>query len=153
VLQPRTEPVLSALPSATNYPPDTNTHINYRGVQHLSLHVRFEVFTAVTMKNVVFWDVAPCISCVNRRLEGGDTFLRNVCSHRIYTAPRPRRRHSSSLIPVYTVYFIPMIVSFSEGCSRIRIREHKTISISWHKFSFYPCFPSLLLDGHYLFFL
>jgi hypothetical protein len=25
--------------------------------------VRFEVFTAVTMKNAVFWDVAPCISC------------------------------------------------------------------------------------------
>jgi hypothetical protein len=29
--------------------------------------VRFEVFTAVTMKNAVFWDVAPCRSCVNRR--------------------------------------------------------------------------------------
>jgi hypothetical protein len=23
-------------------------------------NVRFEVFTAVTMKNAVFWDVAPC---------------------------------------------------------------------------------------------
>jgi hypothetical protein len=32
--------------------------------------VRFEIFTAVTMKNAVFWDVAPCISCVNRRLGG-----------------------------------------------------------------------------------
>jgi hypothetical protein len=31
--------------------------------------VRFEVFTAVTMKNAVFWDVASCRSCVNRRLE------------------------------------------------------------------------------------
>jgi hypothetical protein len=29
-------------------------------------HVRCEVFTAVTMKNVVFWDVASCRSCVNR---------------------------------------------------------------------------------------
>jgi hypothetical protein len=28
--------------------------------------------------------------------DGGDTFLRNVGSHKIYTAPRPRRRHSSS---------------------------------------------------------
>jgi hypothetical protein len=34
------------------------------------LHVRFEVFTAVTMKNAVFWDVAPCRSCVNRRFGG-----------------------------------------------------------------------------------
>jgi hypothetical protein len=32
--------------------------------------VRFEVFTAVTMKNVVFRDVAPCRSCVNRRFGG-----------------------------------------------------------------------------------
>jgi hypothetical protein len=31
---------------------------------------RFEVFTAVTMKNVVFWDVTPCGSCKNRRFEG-----------------------------------------------------------------------------------
>jgi hypothetical protein len=29
--------------------------------------VRFEVFTAVTMKNAVFWDVASCRSCVTRR--------------------------------------------------------------------------------------
>jgi hypothetical protein len=27
--------------------------------------VRFEVFTAVTMKNGVFWDVTPCGSCKN----------------------------------------------------------------------------------------
>jgi hypothetical protein len=27
------------------------------------MHVRFEVFTAVTMKNVVFWNVTPCGSC------------------------------------------------------------------------------------------
>jgi hypothetical protein len=32
------------------------------------LHVRFEVFTAVTMKNAAFWDVTPCGSCKNRRL-------------------------------------------------------------------------------------
>jgi hypothetical protein len=28
--------------------------------------------------------------------DGGDTFLRNVGSHKIYTAPHPRRRHSPS---------------------------------------------------------
>jgi hypothetical protein len=32
--------------------------------------VRFEVFTAVTMKNGVFWDVTPCGSCKNRRFRG-----------------------------------------------------------------------------------
>jgi hypothetical protein len=29
--------------------------------------IKFEVFTAVTMKNGVFWDVTPCDSCNNRR--------------------------------------------------------------------------------------
>jgi hypothetical protein len=35
-----------------------------------SNNVRFEVFTAATMKNGVFWDVTPCGSCKNRRLGG-----------------------------------------------------------------------------------
>jgi hypothetical protein len=75
--------------------------------------LRFEVFTAVTMKNAVLWDVTQCGSCMNRRFggtatcsswflacgffnpkDGGDTFLRNVGSHKIHTAPHPRRRHS-----------------------------------------------------------
>jgi hypothetical protein len=37
--------------------------------------VRFEVFTAVTMKNGVFWVVTPCGSCKNRRTL---VFLRSV---------------------------------------------------------------------------
>jgi hypothetical protein len=32
--------------------------------------VRFEVFTAVTMENGVFWDATPCASCKNTRLGG-----------------------------------------------------------------------------------
>jgi hypothetical protein len=32
--------------------------------------VRFEAFSAVTMKKVVFWDVALCRSCINRRFGG-----------------------------------------------------------------------------------
>jgi hypothetical protein len=35
------------------------------------LYVRFEVFTAVTIKNAVFWDVAPCRSCALNRRFGG----------------------------------------------------------------------------------
>jgi hypothetical protein len=31
---------------------------------------RFEVFTAMTMKNIVFWDVAPCVSGLNRSFGG-----------------------------------------------------------------------------------
>jgi hypothetical protein len=29
----------------------------------LHVSVRFEVFTAVTVKNGVFWDITPCIGC------------------------------------------------------------------------------------------
>jgi hypothetical protein len=32
-------------------------------VETVYSHVRFKVFTAVTMKNGVFWDVTPCGSC------------------------------------------------------------------------------------------
>jgi hypothetical protein len=35
-------------------------------------YIRFEVFTAVTIKNAVFWDVGPCRSCVNQRFGGTD---------------------------------------------------------------------------------
>jgi hypothetical protein len=40
-------------------------------------HVGFEVSTAVTMKNLGFWDVAPCGFILNPQ------------------TPQPRRRHSS----------------------------------------------------------
>jgi hypothetical protein len=32
--------------------------------------LRFEAFTAVTMKDAVFWDVTPCGSCKKRRFGG-----------------------------------------------------------------------------------
>jgi hypothetical protein len=38
-------------------------------------YVRFEIFTAVTMKNAVFWDVTQCGSCQNPRF-GGKCHLR-----------------------------------------------------------------------------
>jgi hypothetical protein len=54
--------------------------------------VRSEVFTALTMKNAVFWDVTPC-GCCKYRSFGGVIFLRNVDSYKSRTASRPRRRH------------------------------------------------------------
>jgi hypothetical protein len=42
------------------------------------LLVRFEVFTAVTMKKGVFWDVTPCDSCKNGRF-GGTWRLLHQC--------------------------------------------------------------------------
>jgi hypothetical protein len=42
----------------------------YDPAPHEVYIVRFEVFTVVTMKNGVFWDVTPCSSCKNRRFGG-----------------------------------------------------------------------------------
>jgi hypothetical protein len=41
------------------------------GTSYVSGQVQkvFEVFTAVTMKNAVFWDITPYSSCKNRRFE------------------------------------------------------------------------------------
>jgi hypothetical protein len=39
-------------------------------LQNTNIHVRFEVFTAVTMKKGAFWDVTPCGSSKNRRFGG-----------------------------------------------------------------------------------
>jgi hypothetical protein len=36
----------------------------------IHLNVKFEVFTAVTMKNGVFWVLTPCGSCKNRCFGG-----------------------------------------------------------------------------------
>jgi hypothetical protein len=39
-------------------------------VEKRKVLVRFEVFTTMTMKNGVFWEVTPCGSCKNRRFRG-----------------------------------------------------------------------------------
>jgi hypothetical protein len=33
-------------------------------------HLRFEVFTAVTMSNAIFWEVVPCGYCKNQHFGG-----------------------------------------------------------------------------------
>jgi hypothetical protein len=33
-------------------------------------YLRFEIFSEVTMKNTVFWDVTPCGSCKDQRFGG-----------------------------------------------------------------------------------
>jgi hypothetical protein len=71
----------------------------------------------VTLKNAVFWDVGTHLSrwFLARGFfypeDGGDMFLRNVSSHNIYTAPHPRRRHSSNpyLLTSYSSMYLEVI--------------------------------------------
>jgi hypothetical protein len=54
--------------------------------------VGFEVFTAVIMKSIIFWDTTPCSPLSFDPEDGGDIFLRNVCLNSTdYTALYPRR--------------------------------------------------------------
>jgi hypothetical protein len=46
------------------------TRMLYSDCKRICEDVRFEVFTAVTMKNGVFWHVTTCGSCKNRRFGG-----------------------------------------------------------------------------------
>jgi hypothetical protein len=50
----------------TSYIFNCISHYWLNGNSFEKLLLRFEIFTAVTMKNAVFWDVAQCRSCVNR---------------------------------------------------------------------------------------
>jgi hypothetical protein len=51
-------------------PPSSGSKVNKARQQQTVPIVRFEVFTAVTMKKGVFWDVTPCGSCKNRSFGG-----------------------------------------------------------------------------------
>jgi hypothetical protein len=56
-------PVYLTLPAALDH--GVYSASNRNECQKQKNYVRFEVFTAVTMKNGVFWDVTPCGSCEN----------------------------------------------------------------------------------------
>jgi hypothetical protein len=54
------------------------------------------------MKIAVFRDVAQTVATCGFFYpeDRGDTFLRNIGSHKIYTAPHPRKRQSSNFMKI-----------------------------------------------------
>jgi hypothetical protein len=56
-------------------------------------HVIFEVYTVVTMKNAVFWDVMPCRSCLNRHFGGGTLRMEAIRTYETSFQTRSTRRH------------------------------------------------------------
>jgi hypothetical protein len=61
-------------------PVRTSQETNYVSITESSqlMLLRFEVFTAVTMINAIFWDVTPCGSCKNRHFRGCITSITRV---------------------------------------------------------------------------
>jgi hypothetical protein len=60
-------------------PADNVRHNNYDNF------IRFEVLTAVTIKNAILWHVTPCGSYENRRF-GGTSVLTRATWHNIQTS-------------------------------------------------------------------
>jgi hypothetical protein len=82
----------AALPATASTGQDTGSEKNVKRISQNKFYksetfasnknkiqdVRFEIFTSMTMKYAVFWDVAQCRSCVNRRFGG---------TYRLHLAP------------------------------------------------------------------
>jgi hypothetical protein len=88
---------------------------------HLAAHlkivqlVRFEVFTAVTMKNAVFWDVAPCRSCVTRRF--GGTYHLHLQGRKI----RERGTSVSRWLQKTAFFIVKLLTMYQIICLRIEV--------------------------------
>jgi hypothetical protein len=65
-------------------------------IEEVKLHisfVRFEVFTAVTMKNAVFWDVTPCGSCKTDVSEELSASIQNTTQNTNYKNTEYKRQY------------------------------------------------------------
>jgi hypothetical protein len=109
--------------------------------------IGFEVVTAVTMKNAVFWNLAPCRSCVNRRFGG---------RYRLHLQGRKIRERGTSVskwqqtaavcIPedgILQYYFVRMDIapcnfSWDFVYYRINLSSFVTYLISPHDSSYLP---------------
>jgi hypothetical protein len=67
--------------------------------------LRFEVFTAITMKNVVFWDVAPCRYFFNQRF--GGTYRLHLQGRRNPRAMNQREQVAVDVKKISTQHHIP----------------------------------------------
>jgi hypothetical protein len=70
-----------------------------------SVFLRFEVFTAVTMKKAVFWDVPPCRCGVRRRL--GGTYRLHLQGRRKNKKIRKRRDSENRCKQIFLFSFYP----------------------------------------------
>jgi hypothetical protein len=83
--------------------------------------VRFEVFTAVTLKNAVFWDVAPCKFCVKRRLEG---------TYRLHLQGRKIRERGTSVSRWLQSAVLTTTRSYTSSWRSVYLSRRKTLPLT-----------------------
>jgi hypothetical protein len=96
--------------------------------EYIGSYVRFEVFTALTMKNAVFWDVAPYSSCVNRCF-GGTYHLHLQGGCRRYVPPK--RQFTQALHGATSqknLFFILVIVVPAPHHKAVRLDEDQCLA-------------------------
>jgi hypothetical protein len=98
--------------------PTVETMVNY---------LRSEVFTAVTRKNTVFWDVAPCRSCLNRRFGGTYSLhlqgIKSVKEESAWASLQPPA-HAGSLFANFSTLKMEVIRSSETSVHTRSIRRH-----------------------------
>jgi hypothetical protein len=80
-------------------------------------NVRFEVFTAVTMKNVVFGDVTRCGSCKSQRFGGTYRLLHHGDKNFVTLMKEALRSSETSVLTRVTLRYIPEDAIFHGGTS------------------------------------
>jgi hypothetical protein len=79
----------------------TRVHIQSPGVKkYKNYYLGFEVFTAVVMKSMIFWDVTPCslLRC-NRRFGGTSTLQHQGRRKKFSKKPASKQGASSGMFP------------------------------------------------------
>jgi hypothetical protein len=84
---------------------DMTIHIT-KSLGTSSDHVIFEVFTVVSINNVVFWDVTPCDSCKKRRFGGAY----RIHHHLLFLRLLPRLLVTATFILRSPIFVILMMV-------------------------------------------
>jgi hypothetical protein len=87
--------------------------------------------------------------------DGGDSFLRNVGSHKIYMAQHPRRQHSSyyliikvTKICMTLIWMLSLIPSdISSSTSFLVLVTYQHCCLYYNPFSY--CYPFIFMHSHY----